>query len=214
MDNPKSFEIKNRFIVVEGIDGSGKTSLATGLYQIIQELTGESSYLVHQPGTTKIGTQVKTIFKDKSLQVRARTRQLLMEAARVDLLLFIENQRWITPNAWFVCDRHQDSTWAYQRTEGVPLHQIHYSQLSYDDLIKPDLTIYLDVDPAIAMARISKDRSGNNDTYDTKDVEFFKVCKENYEKRIFLDRDHYLVVDANKSKQEVYEFVRNNLRFH
>jgi dTMP kinase len=208
------FKIKNKFIVIEGIDGSGKTTLAKKMHGLLMDITGERAIYVCQPGTTEVGRRVREIVKDKFLEVPARVRQLLLEAARVDVLLEIERWKKEQPDEWVICDRHQDSTWAYQAEEGVPRNQIYYSQLAYDDLIKPDFTIYIRVNPEVAASRLGKDHRLSTDRYDTGTLDFFTKCVDGYERRILGNPSHYLVVDGSKSKEEVYEFVKNNLEFY
>ena len=204
-DNFKNYNLRRRFIVLEGVDGSGKTTLGYNLVQFFRDNKQKVTF-VRQPGSTLIGERVRQIMKDEGSCLNSRTRHLLIEAARVDLLSSLEEIRKKDPDIWIICDRHIDSSWAYQGTEAVPRAQIALTQEGFSDMIKPDVTIYLDIEPEIAQARVRASRDPDlRDNYDNADLSFYEGCRERYHERIANNRSHYLVVDGALNKERVLQ---------
>jgi dTMP kinase len=232
-DNPYSFKLNDKFIAVEGIDGSGKTSLIMSLIRYFsglghngtstasdiktfRELLNDSTAdlnFVYQPGGTKLGNRVRAILKDVDLNLRPQISHELFEIARLDLLLNLAEQRSKGSTDWVICDRHTDSTYAYQCTEGVLYEDIERSHERYKSLPSPDVVIYLDIKAELARER-TRNRFGIDlDRYDTKPISFFEKCLSIYNKRIDSNRSKYFVVDASKTTDEILDFILDNLRF-
>lgn len=210
--NPTSFTYDNKIIVVEGIDGCGKTTLSMQLPALIHMATGDRSCIYRQPGATLWGEKIREILKsDTTHKMHPRTEHLLMEASRIDLMLTLQER---DQQEWAILDRHEDSSWAYQGVRGVRHDQIYYTQLGYKDLVKPDLTIFLDVDPEIAKERIelSKGLTGM-EFYDNFSIAFFRRIRSAFHQRVEGNRGKYLVVDANQPEEDVLNFVANSLTF-
>lgn len=194
--NPTNLIVKTGFIVVEGIDGSGKSTFCKLLNLVLQPL--DSWRIVGQPGGTWLADTLKTVIKtqgaDPNKQADPRAVHLLMEAARVDLMNKIEESLVTGEVFGFISDRHVDSTWAYQPTMGVPHHQIGMIQTVYKDRIEPDFTIFIDVPIEVAKKRIST--RSDIDFFESKPDSFFQQCLSNYYERIKLNRDKYFVIDG------------------
>lgn len=210
--NPTSFSYKNRIIAIEGIDGSGKTILSLQLPALIHMATGETSCIYRQPGATVWGEKIREILKsDTSHEMDPRVEHLLFEAARLDVLLHLEKR---DENEWAILDRHQDSSWAYQGSRGVGHNQLYFTQFAYADLPKPDVTIFLDVDPAIAKERILQSKAlSEMEFYDNFSLAFFQGIREKFHTRIRGDRSRYLMVDANQPEEDVLSFIASSLTF-
>jgi dTMP kinase len=140
------------FITLEGIDGSGKTSIARKLKEKFEK-EGRKVYLTEEP--TQIIFDVKYIM-EKDLDVF--TRIFIFMADRVEHIKVIKEK--ISSDHIVICDRYVDSTFAYQ---GSILENILGSrEKAYDYLYNlyrpfsfdPDIIIYLDVDPEIGFRRI------------------------------------------------------------
>lgn len=266
--NPKSFDVENNFIVIEGIDGSGKTSLTEYFKKVPATLMkcidiyadqlkgsgdGNRSYpgipeieFYHQPGFGKTGPAIREILKTVGNVIHPRVKHLLFEANRVELLQYIQEK--VRPNkealgessvsfpkldmtgvlgpntyaslspayrsSWFVCDRHLDSTWAYQQTEDVSPQQISLVQASYNDLPRPDVTIFLYVDVEIALWRTKlRNNAGLKlDSYDIQGPNFFRSCLERYKQRILMNRGKYFIINANKTTYQIANDICDNMR--
>lgn len=205
-------KLKNRFIVVEGIDGSGKTELIsklrTGLGEKFKPSLVQS---VRQPGGDTVGKAVRQLLlSDIDETIPPISRLLLLQAARYETMEFIDSYVTQYPLDWVLCDRHIDSTYAYQGTEGVKSEEIDSTLSLFKNFVEPSITIYLDVDVDIALSRIRAARTAL-DVYDGAGLDFFQCVKVRYEERIKLDPSRFLVVDANKPAGLVFEEVFNYL---
>lgn len=196
-------------IAFEGIDGSGKSSLIASLENWIFTNKHREVFRIRQPGCTPLGEQVRDILKGPPIP--ERVLHLLIEAARVDVLLYIEQKLKLNPNAVFLLDRHKDTSYAYQKAGGVPESQIISVQSTYGDLVQPDFTFLLDIEPAVAKTRLQT-RGGVLDRFDDKDLDFFQEVRDNYLDA--FDTKHIWtaeILDASKPPEEVLNQVIDRL---
>lgn len=161
------------FVTLEGIDGSGKTTLAEALHADLTK-RGVPSILTGEPTQTWLGDAVRRGIEEK---VDPRAQALLFLADRS--LHLPEIQGWLSEGRVVVCDRYHDSTVAYQ---SVAL-QGHVSnptewlrRIASPLIIKPDLTLLLIVDPGEGLSRVTSVR----DRTPYEDVEFLSRVQEAY----------------------------------
>lgn len=170
--------MSGKFIVVEGLEGAGKSS-AMECVRSYLEKTGKSVICTREPGGTPMAEAIRDCVKhDWQETVTQEAELLLMYAARVQLLANV-----IKPNLllgkWVVGDRHDLSTQAYQGGgRGI-------SNLKLDALRKlalegfsADFTLYLDVDPQVGLSR-ARGR-GALDRIELEDISFFERTRERY----------------------------------
>lgn len=204
MNNPDPKTLRRpRFIVIEGIDGSGKSTVQALLSKELEYRWGVEVLTYGEPGGTHIGEKLRRIFK--SVWMHPRVAHLVMEASRLNLLLQIESILVESNTSIILVDRHSDSTWAYQGVMGVEEDYIEAVQATYNNLPRPDLTIFLDIPPEVAKLRMDL-RAGETkveDTLDSKPLEFFEAVSDRYWKRINSNRSKYFVVDGKLSTPEI-----------
>ena len=143
------------FIAVEGIDGSGTTSLCKALCPELEKQSGKRVHFLHQPDKTNlIGAVIRTLLKDGVDKRQHEVFALLFAAER----LFIENQvdPLLKSGAIVLCDRH---TWSSQAYQGCMLENIEWVTELNRFARNPDLYIFLDTDPETARKR----RAGRDD---------------------------------------------------
>lgn len=139
----------NRFLVVEGPDGSGKSTLSRLLRDHL-EASGKKVTLLREPGATPLGEKVREILQDPDLEIGPRAETLLFCAARAELAGQI---RQALEEGWVILDRYEGSTFVYQgivRQLGNEVLQI--SRWASEDL-RPDLTLVLLLDTKVSRAR-------------------------------------------------------------
>lgn len=188
---------KNRgvFIVLEGIDGSGKTSIAS---MIINELSikGFKTLYTFEPTDSEIVNLVKTKLGD------LRDPYIDTLTFALDRLLHVKSK--IIPaleqGYVVVCDRYYYSSVAYQGAQGAPIEWI----LEVNKwILKPDIAIYLDVEPAIAIKR----KSGISSRFpEFEKLELQYKIREIYLKLVELGL--LVLIDASRSLNDVYSDVR------
>lgn len=196
------------FIAIEGIDGSGKTTLAKRVTSFLYDLNKENDVLLTREPTRKCKI-IREVLQDESANLHARAQwlsQLFVKDRKEHLAEIIEPalQRGI----YVVCDRYKLSTMAYQGAQGVPLVDLFELQ---EDFLAPHITFYLRCDVRVAQAR--KRQRGQEDVFE-RDLEFQEQVQAIYDKvcTISQERCEFIyVVDANLSLEDVGKEVEQVL---
>lgn len=201
---------KGRMIVVEGLEGAGKS---TALHTIKQYLAPLVPSLINtrEPGGTHVGEVVRELVKGfhDTEPLDSRSELLLFYAARVQLLNQVILPA-LAKGAWILADRFELSTWAYQGG-GRKLDEGMIQALSKFCLqgFEPDLILYLDISPELGLAR-AKAR-GNFDRIEQEAIGFFNDVYTSYHKHIRLMKN-VVVIDASQSLEEVQVNIRTTLQ--
>ena len=197
------------FITLEGPEGSGKTSHIPHLVEFLRE-KGYTVFPTREPGGTSIGEQVRDVLHDlKNTEMHPRTETLLYQAARAQFVEEVIKLR-LDAGEIVISDRYADSTLAYQ---GFGHEQnleevralIHYAT---GGLI-PDLTILLDLDVEIGLAR--KTNADEWNRLDAYTVEFHRRVRKGYLELVKTEPSRWEVVDASQSWDEVQESLRGKI---
>jgi dTMP kinase len=143
-----------KLIALEGIDGSGKTTLAHALGESL-ERAGHRVLVTKQPGGTEFGKRVRALIDETGGAIYPRAQYLLFAADRVEHI-----ERIIKPalaaGTLVICDRLTDSSIAYQcYGYGVDRAQVESINDWTMGGIVADCTLYLRIDPTLAAARIA-----------------------------------------------------------
>src|SRR5512143_2890892 len=149
------------FITLEGPEGSGKTSHVPALVEFLRE-KGYSVFPTREPGGTSIGEQVRQVIHDlKNVEMHPRTETLLYQAARAQIVEQVIRPR-LAAGEVVLSDRYADSTIAYQGYgHQQDLEQVRALVGYATGGLKPDLTVLLDVDVEVGLARKRKDNEWN-----------------------------------------------------
>lgn len=199
---------KGQFVVIEGLEGAGKTTAVNTVYQWLTA-QGHPVVQTREPGGTPLAEQIRTLVKSvQQEQMAPETELLLMYAARVQLL-----SRVIRPalerGDWVLGDRHDLSSRAYQgggrQLSEQLINQIRTAVLGET---KPDFTLYLDIDPAIGLAR-AKAR-GELDRIELEQLAFFQRTRAKY-LEIAGTEPNICVIDASQPLEQVQQAIRHAL---
>jgi len=138
--------IRGKFITFEGPEGSGKSTQGRLLVKYLRS-KGRKAIFLREPGGTSVSEKIRKILLDKSNhRISPLSEMLLYMAARAQLVQEIIKPA-LARGYFVVCDRFLDSTIAYQGYGlGINLSLIEYLGKSVTFSIKPDLTIFLDVE--------------------------------------------------------------------
>ncbi len=182
-------------VALEGIDGSGKTTLAHLLYQKLTD-TGFPAVLTKEPGGTEIGKHIRTILQHFSGTLYPNTEYLLFAADRAQHM-----QEYIIPalkqNTIVISDRMADSSYAYQGYgRGVDIGMITATNRWVMQGVEPDLVLYLALDPEHAQAR-RQARGGELHAFDREQREFFERVTEGFQQS-FQNRLPVITLDATQ----------------
>ena len=145
--------MSGKFIVVEGLEGAGKSSVIALVEQAVKS-KGFTTVTTREPGGTPMAEAIRNCVKQNWQEnVVEETELMLMYAARAQLLANVIKPA-MDAGSWVIGDRHDLSSQAYQGG-GREIEQATLSALSDITLkgFKPDLTLYLDVEPAVGLER-------------------------------------------------------------
>lgn len=145
-----------RFIVLEGIDGSGKSSQLPGLAAWLRD-AGVEVVTCRDPGSTPTGDAVRRILlDDAAVAVDPVAEMLLFMAARAQLVAEVIRPA-LAAGRWVVCDRFLTATVVYQgHAGGLDPEAIRRVGAVATAGLEPDLEILLDIDAATARARLTR----------------------------------------------------------
>lgn len=193
------------FITFEGGEGSGKTTIASLLHkQLLEE--GYNITFSREPGGVDIAEQIRDVITDvKNTHMDARTEALLYAASRrqhlVEKVLPVLNDDGIV-----ICDRFIDSSLVYQGIgRGIGVDNIYNMNLFATDGILPDVTIFFDVKPEVALKRITGDREINR--LDLESLEFHQKVYEGYLQICKKYPNRIVKIDASLPVEDVYNQV-------
>ncbi len=187
--------MRGAFIVFEGADGAGKTSLCKA---IADELTsrGKEVVLTAEPTHEGIGAFIR---RGDAGHISQRTEALLFVADRNDHTERIQKQ--VSEGKVVLCDRYFASTVAYQsaRLEGDASDEDWLIEINRQFIDRPDATLLLDIDPEVGMGRVG-DRGEEISKFERLD--FQNQVRDNY---LRLAKEFgFDVIDASRPKEEVF----------
>ena len=165
-----------KFITLEGIEGSGKTSSIKSITDLLDRK--RISYVVtREPGGSSIGSELRSILLDPKTEISSEVELLLMLADRKDHV-----EKVILPNLeagnWVVSDRFMDSSIAYQGGgRGLDKEMINAFSNNLN-LPIPDLTLLFDVPVKISLSRVKA--RGELDRFEQEELAFHNRIREAY----------------------------------
>lgn len=184
---------KGFFICLEGLDGSGKTTQAKLLVKNLRKKY--SAVYTAEPSRGKIGVFIKKYCLHAKKRVSSVVEALLFAADRFE---HVENE--IRPalkmGKIVVSDRYVYSSLAYQGATGISLEWIKRIN---EHVIRPDLAIFIDVEPRTVVKRLKQKKSV------MEDLETQRKVREVYMK--FVENGELVMVDGNRSITEVADEI-------
>jgi dTMP kinase len=186
-------------ITVEGLDGSGKTTLIAAL---AKELEGRGSpvLVLREPGGVEVSERIRELLTAPELEIDARAEALLYAAARAQLVAE-ELRPLLEAGSWVLLDRFVDSSLAYQgagRRLGVD--EIRTLNEFATGGLQADRTLLLRIDPRQGLSRIA-DRSA--DRLEQEDAAFFAAVAGAYDALAAAEPDRITVIDASQPPERV-----------
>jgi dTMP kinase len=191
--------MRGRFITLEGMDGAGKSTHLPWLARRLEQRA--EVCLTREPGGTPLGEQLRKLLLDPAQQPHPETEALLMFTARREHLA-----RVVLPGLeagqWVLCDRFTDATFAYQGWgRGVPLAKLEILERWVQNDLQPDLTLYFDLSPELARARIADTR--DLDRFEREQLAFFERVRAGYLDRARNSPERIRIIDAAESVEAI-----------
>ena len=194
------------FITFEGPEGCGKTTQIKLLAEVLTA-RGCNVLSLREPGGTSIGDQIREVLHDlRNREMHPRAEILLYNAARAQI---VEQQikPQLARGGIVLCDRFADSTVAYQGYgRGLNLDDVRHIVAFATQNLKPDLTLYLDID---VEAGLERRRSGGGEwnRMDDQAVEFYRRVRDGYWQLMADEPQRWVKIDAARSVAEVQQEI-------
>jgi dTMP kinase len=192
---------RGRLITVEGLDGAGKTTLASGLVRVLGAL-GQEAELLREPGGVAVSERIRALVKDPALTVDARAEALLYAAARAQLVAE-RLEPALAAGQWVLLDRFVDSSLAYQGAgRGLGVAAVRELNAFATGGLTPDRTLLLRIDPAAGLARAG-DRGEAADRLEREPPAFFAAIAAAYDALAASEPERFTVLDASAPPRTV-----------
>ena len=194
--------MKGRFIVLEGIDGAGKSIQCRKLAGYLFEKSKENKiFLTREPTHSRYGNKIRKMLKEETNP---------KENAEIYLDLFLKDRKhhlknYIMPllkkGCIIMSDRYKYSTITYQQAQGLDFNLIVDK---HENLLVPDLVIIIDVPVDIVFERIKKIRK--MEKFENK--EFMERLRKNYLDLKDRLKENIVIIDGNKPVEEVFKDIK------
>ena len=189
------------FITFEGGDGAGKSTVIARVKESLEKV-GKQVVLTREPGGVPLGEEIRALLLESKTSVSIMAELLLFLASRAQ---HVEEKikPALASGKIVLCDRFTDSTLAYQgyaRELGIAA-LLPICKLASGGL-EPNLTLYLDLDPAVGLARA---KSG--DRMEGEAREFHEKVRKGFLKLAEMYPERIHKIDASKTPDEVYKQV-------
>lgn len=202
------------FVVFEGLDGSGKSSLMKRLESYLKSHNFDL-IMTREPGGTIVGDEIRDIIlKKQSSPPSARTELLLYQASRaqhVDLVIRPALQQ----KKWVLCDRFTASSVAFQGSgRGISLQQVEWLNNFSTDQLKPDLTVLLDLSVEQSKARRSQRENQTGDAEDRIEAEadsFHEKVRQGFLMQAHADPQNWLVLNAALPPEDLFNLLLQHI---
>ncbi len=194
-----------RFIVLEGIDGSGKSSQVATVAALLRE-RGHEVVTCRDPGATAAGDAVRQILLHRvEIPLAPTTEMLLYMAARAQLVAEVIAPA-LARGAWVVSDRFLPANVVYQGHAGsIDPEAIRAVGRIATGGIAPDLVILLDVDVAVAATRMDHRPL---DRLESRGDDYRRRLREGYLLEAAADPTRFAVIDATPDRATVERRIR------
>ena len=199
-----------RFVTLEGGEGVGKSTNMSFVAGVLRD-AGIELQLTREPGGTPLAERVREVIVAPSGEAISPMAELLLifaaRALHVDGLI----RPSLAAGKWVLCDRFTDASYAYQGAgRGLGDEPVRWLEAKVQGELRPDLTLLLDADPAIGMARAGA--RGTADRFERERLEFFRRVRAGYLARAAAEPGRFRVIDAAAPLEAVQSQIRKHIR--
>lgn len=201
------------FLVFEGVDGSGKTTLIQSLSKILKK-KGTSFVITREPGGTEVGQEIRTLLLKK--------RRMPPPLPAVETLLYYADRKQhvdqvIQPalkrGEWVLSDRYWASTSAFQcGGRGEDEDFVNLLKEKICGACQPDLWILLDLPIEQSLKRLNKSSSHELDRFEVESKEFHQRIRDYYLKLSRENQKKWLILNATQSSEQILSALLNQLK--
>ena len=199
-----------RFITLEGIEGSGKSTQLDFIVHFLQEKNVDAER-TREPGGTELGEKIRELLLSNDLtDMHEDTELTLMFAARIEHVNKVIKPA-LAAGKWVVCDRFYDATYAYQGYgREIDLNKIDVLRKYAIGELTPDLTLLLDIDLKTSGQRVVN--RGNQDRFENEKVEFYQRVRNGYLALAKQHANRITIIDSTQSVEQVQSDIVSKLK--
>ena len=200
--------VKGIFIVLDGLDGSGKSETVRLLHDYLSKNSRYNILMTMEPTDGKYGKEIRSILaseKDpkingqKMLDLFIRDREEHLRDTVVPFLNRLDNHE---ANI-VICDRYYYSTIAFQATQGLDIKMLVEINKEF---LKPDIAFIMDIKPKIALERI---KSREKEKFEN--IKFMNKLREKFLEMPKLLNDNIKIIDASRDADSVFDDIRKEV---
>jgi len=196
--------VRGVLITLEGVEGSGKTTQARHLAAFL-EGRGRRVRLTREPDGTALGVAVRALFDAEAARPAPLAEMFLFLAARQQHVAQVIRPT-LERGEVVISDRYADATVAYQGYgRGVDPQTIRELNLIATGGVLPDLTLVLDLSPAIGIRRIA---GRAHDAFEKLGLDFHERVRQGYLEIARAEKERIAVVAGDRSEAEVRDTIR------
>lgn len=202
--------MNGKMIVVDGIEGGGKSSCIR-LIKLILEDYGINVETVREPGGTPMGEEIRSVLLANrgDEEVHENTELMLMFSCRSQLF-----EGRIKPSLkkgdWVLSDRFSSATRAYQGAgRGIDMNKVEMLENLVLGSFRPQLTFILDLPPEIGMER-ARGR-GELDRIELEEMGFFHRVRKGYLDQATESPERFRVIDASLPQDQVFKQIKEQM---
>lgn len=198
-----------KFIVIEGLEGAGKSSAVALVKRLITQHTGQSPVCTREPGGTPLAERIRDLVKiaDAADPLCDEAECLLIYAARAQLIANVIKPA-LAQGQWVLGDRHNLSSLAYQGGGRGLMPLVQTLSDACLQGFRPDLTLYLDIEPSLGLKRAAS--RGALDRIEQQALAFFERARQTY-LQLAREDDSILIIDASQGLDKVHQDIATAL---
>lgn len=196
---------KGLLVSLEGPDGAGKSSVLEALVPILEE-NGHQVVTTREPGGVPISEAIREVILDqKNTEMDGKTELLLYIASRRQHLIekvlpALESGKLV------IMDRFIDSSVAYQGFgRGLGVSDIEWLNRFATDGLKPDVTLYFDLDVEEGLARIARNKNREVNRLDLEGLDMHRRVRQGYLYTFENEPDRIVKIDASQTLESVVQ---------
>ncbi len=197
------------FITLEGGDGSGKSTQMGALTEWLQS-RGRTVVQAREPGGTDLGLELREIVLHRRGHIAPRAEALLYAADRAHHVATVVRPA-LERGDVVIQDRYLDSSVAYQGAGRVlDLVEVRDVSLWATEGLLPNLTVLLDLDPAVGRERLDASRT-RYDRLEAEEAAFHERVRAAYLVLAAAEPERFLVLDATRPVDELQQGIRDRV---
>lgn len=186
---------RGRLISLEGGEGAGKSTVYAALREHLTARSGRPPRCVREPGGTPLGEGIRELLLHRAEMAPVAEAELLLMFASRAQLTRSEILPALAAGDFVLSDRYTDASWAYQGGgRGLPAADLADCERIATAGLKPDLTLLLDLPPAVGAARIA---GRAPDRIEAESAAFFERVRMAYLARAAAEPERFVVIDAS-----------------